>query len=143
MAAMKAGRKDNDLMQKVLSQATSVRGVNMEVLVGKPAEEPKKKRKYRNVKCDYDGRKFDSIRERDRYIHLRALEVGGIISNLECQVKFKIEWNGVKICTWTADFRYLLDGEQVVEDSKGWRTQQYKLRKKLMKAAYNIDIQEV
>jgi hypothetical protein len=143
---MKAGRQDNDLMQKVLAQATSVVGVNMEALVGKPAEvqdEPKKRRKYHNVKVEHDGRKFDSMRERDRYIHLKALESGKIISNLQCQVKYRIEVNGQKIATWTADFVYVLDSDVVVEDVKAVRTQMYNLKKRLMKACHGIEIIEV
>lgn len=142
---MKAGRTGDDVMSKVLAQATSVRGVNMAALTGlsTPAPPEVKKRKYRNFKVEYEGIKFDSIRERDRYINLRALEVGGVISNLERQVKYKIEWNGVRICSWTADFRYVLDGELVVEDSKAFRTQQYNLKKKMMLATHGITIVEV
>lgn len=143
---MKAGRKDNDVMAKVLAQATSVVGVNMEALLGKPAEvkaEPKPRRKFGNVKCEYDGRKFDSKRERDRYVHLKALESGKIISDLQCQVKYRIEVNGQKIATWTADFVYILDSDVVVEDVKAVRTQMYNIKKRLMRACHGIEIVEV
>ena len=46
--------------------------------------------KYRNIKTEVDGIKFDSKREAQRYQELKLLEKGGVISNLELQPKFEL-----------------------------------------------------
>jgi len=69
--------------------------------------------------------------------------MAGEIINLELQPKFPIEVNGIKICTYIADFRYKeRDGTEVVEDCKGFKTDVYRLKKKLVKAIYGIEILE-
>lgn len=85
-----------------------------------------KKSKYRANKCVYDDIKFDSYRERDRYIELKLLEQAGTISDLKLQVKFelqpKYEFKGktIRAITYVADFTYRDNrtNENVVEDTK-------------------------
>lgn len=92
--------------------------------------------KYGNVPTQIDGHVFHSKLEARRYQELKALQVGGLISELELQPRFNIEINGVHICRYFADFRYY-DNERketVVEDAKGMRTEVYKLKARLMKA---------
>ena len=60
-------------------------------------------------------------------------------------MKYEIIVNGEKICRYIADFRYKIvddDGsaKEVVEDAKGFETADFKLKKKLMKAVYQIDV---
>jgi hypothetical protein len=67
------------------------------------------------------------------------------VRNLELQVRFALEVNGQKICTYIADFRYEKenangDWETIVEDAKGVETPEFKLKKKLMKACLGIEI---
>jgi hypothetical protein len=50
--------------------------------------------------------------------------------------------NGVKICSYSADFRYQDGLELVVEDVKGYKTPVYNLKKKMMKAFHSIEIFE-
>ena len=46
--------------------------------------------------------------------------------------------------TYIADFVYMdKDGQQVVEDTKGVRTKEYIIKRKLMLHRYGIRIQEV
>lgn len=101
--------------------------------------------KYRNVKTTIDGIPFDSRAEARRYADLKLLARAGEITNLEIQPKFDITINGVKICTYIADFRYVEFGsnEVVVEDVKGVRTPVYNLKKRLIKATHGVDITEV
>lgn len=101
--------------------------------------------KYRNKPCVIDGRKFDSQAEGRRYSELKLLLFAGEIGFLEYQPRFAIEVNGVKVCTYTADFAYLEKGLKVVEDvkSKPTMTPVYRLKKKLMKAVHGITISEV
>ena len=98
--------------------------------------------KYGARRVTVDGHKFDSRREADRYIELLLLERARIISNLRLQVPFPVEVNGHHICVWRADFVYLQDGREVIEDSKGFRTRSYRLKKKLVEAVYGIEITE-
>lgn len=101
-----------------------------------------KESKYHNKKDQIDGHTFDSRAEARRYEALRMLTKAGVITDLMLQVKFPLVVNGIKIANYIADFVYLENGRKVVEDSKGVKTSVYKLKKRLMKAIYNIDILE-
>lgn len=98
------------------------------------------KRKYGNNIVYAQGMRFHSKLERDRFFHLQSLEKEGKINNLRFQVPFKIEVNGHKICKYIADFVYDLEGCEIVEDAKGVVTTSFRLKQKLMKAIYGIDI---
>lgn len=103
-----------------------------------------KRAKYGNKKVEIDGRVFDSRAEGARYIELKRLQEGGVISCLKCQESFTLQINQYLICRYIADFVYLdADGCRVVEDVKGVRTDAYILKKKLMKAIHGIDIKEI
>ena len=119
--------------------------------------------KYGNKKAKANGRVFDSRQERSRYYTLQVLEKAGEISDLRLQVPFEIipaiyETVEVQLKTKTklvqklvqrathyvADFVYKdKDGNEVVEDSKGFRTPEYLLKKKMMRAFLGITIKEV
>lgn len=118
--------------------------------------------KYHARKVLYDGIWFDSGRERDRYIALMILQRGKYIQNLRRQVPFQLlppiyEERVVQLKTKTkiekrlvqkgvnyiADFVYERDGKTIVEDTKGYRTKDYILKKKMMRALLGIDINEI
>lgn len=89
------------------------------------------------------GRTFDSKGECARAETLWAEQQAGRISNLRFQTSFPIAVNGQKVCTYRADFTYLDgNGDAVVEDFKGVRTDVYKLKRRLLKAAWGIEILE-
>jgi hypothetical protein len=48
-----------------------------------------------------------------------------------------------KECAYYADFVYYKDGELIVEDVKGVKTEAYKIKKKLMLERYGIRITEI
>lgn len=99
--------------------------------------------KYKNIKTVADGIVFDSQKEARRYGELRLLERAKEISGLQLQPRFPIVINGVKVCTYVADFGYVdHTGSPIVEDVKGMKTPIYNLKKKLMKAVHGIDIRE-
>lgn len=87
---------------------------------------------------------FASKKEHRRHQELVLLEKAKAIRDLETQVKYHIFVNGHLICTYIADFRYFDEklNAVVVEDCKGYRTREYLLKKKLMKAVWNVDILE-
>lgn len=108
-------------------------------------------RKYRNKKVEYDGLKFDSKAERDRYIELKLMEQMGVIKHLATQVPFVLVGSQItpegrkRPIVYKADFVYTdaMTGEQVVEDVKGVVTDVYAIKKRLMWKEYGIWIREV
>ena len=114
----------------------------------KPRYNPKLKRsrsKYGNKKTTIHGITFDSKWESERYLYLKSLEKAGRIKDLELQPRYNILVNDQKICAYVADFKYNKENaegiwEHIVEDAKGVETPEFKLKKKLMKAIFNIDI---
>lgn len=100
--------------------------------------------KYRAVTTRIHGIDFASHGEAERYLTLRDLLRQGEIKNLELQVKYSLDVNGFHICDYICDFRYTdcETGEQIIEDFKGFRTKEYRLKKKLMLAVHGIRIQE-
>ncbi len=108
-----------------------------------------KKSKYGANKCEIDGIKFDSRREANRYLELKQLEKAGVISDLQLQVPFVLQdsfvFNGKKIqaIKYIADFTYWENGELVIEDTKGMRTDVYNIKKKMFMYRYKKYIKEV
>ena len=94
-----------------------------------------------------DGIRFHSKKEAKRYGELKLLVLAGLIDTLELQPKFPLKVNGILITTYIGDFRYRLkeDGawRSVVEDAKGFRTREYRLKKKLLLALHGIEVREV
>jgi hypothetical protein len=102
--------------------------------------------KYGNKAVEMDGRRFASKREAARYAELALLQRIGTISSLECQPRFPLVVNGVKVATYVADFRYQDSaGKVVIEDVKSdpTRTPIYRLKAKLLLALHGISITEV
>lgn len=106
--------------------------------------------KYGNRKTLFHGITFDSRREAQRYAELVLLLRAGEITNLRRQVPFELlpaqKRNGKVIerpVKYVADFVYIENGQEVVEDAKGMRTKEYILKRKLMLWQYGIQIREV
>lgn len=97
-----------------------------------------------------DGITFDSKAEARRYSELRMMERAGAITDLELQPEFEIipafEYRGKKErgVKYRADFRYCENGQVVVEDVKGHRTEVYRIKRKLFLSQRKyIDFREV
>lgn len=101
--------------------------------------------KYGAVKTVVDGISFSSKAEARRYGELKLLLRAGNIDELVLQPKFPLVVEGVKIGTYIADFSYfdVLTSKVVIEDVKGMMTPVYRIKKKLMKAIYGIEVWEV
>lgn len=90
----------------------------------------------------------DSRKERDRYNILLMREKAGEITDLQYQVVFELIPNqrtskGVlRKCSYVADFVYLENGQRIVEDTKGKKTREYQIKKKLMFFIHGIEIKE-
>ena len=109
-----------------------------------------KQAKYHNTIIEYNGIKFDSIKEKNRYVGLKQLEDLGVIKDLKLQVKFELQPSykyqdkTIRAINYYADFTYIQDGKLIVEDTKGFKTKDYLLKKKLLLYKYpNINFYEV
>ncbi|MBC8186482.1 DUF1064 domain-containing protein [candidate division KSB1 bacterium] len=95
--------------------------------------------KYHSIKTIIDGHKFDSKKEARRYSDLLLLQKSGEIKDLKLQPKYELQprfiWKKkvIRPIYYVADFEYfdLIDNELVVEDTKGFQTKEYKLKRKL------------
>ena len=109
-----------------------------------------------------EGLVFDSKKEYRRYCELKMMEASGLISDLQRQVKYVLipeqrepdtigKRGGIhkgklleRECSYIADFVYKIPtGETIVEDTKGMRLSDYKIKRKLMLYHLNIRIKEV
>lgn len=104
--------------------------------------------KYHARKTVVDGITFDSRREADRYLVLKGMEKDGSIEDLRRQVRyelipaFDVDGKHYRPVYYVADFVYVEDGKEVVEDVKGMRTDVYKLKSKLFARRYGMSIRE-
>ena len=90
--------------------------------------------KYGNIKTTTsDGITHDSVKEANRWCELKLLERAGRISDLRRQVKFELipKQEGERAIHYIADFVYIENGRQVVEEVKGFRTKEDKLKKRM------------
>lgn len=100
--------------------------------------------KYGAKKTEVDGITFDSKSEAKRYQELKLLERGGAIKNLSLQPRFLLQEGFVNIHTgkkeraieYVADFQYDENGITIVEDVKGFKTSDYKIKRKLFLFKY-------
>jgi len=93
-----------------------------------------------------DGFVYDSATEMRRGMDLQLLQRGGVISDLQRQVKFPLEFKcscgaiqvmaGKRIAHYTADFVYTEKGRRVIEDCKGYADETSKLRIRVFEALY-------
>ena len=121
------------------------------------------KSKYRNNKITLGGETYDSMKEYYRYLDLVLLEQAGEIKELRRQVKYVLieaqrepdtlgSRGGRKKgkllereVAYIADFVYIDNktGETIVEDTKGMRTSEYIIKRKMMLYFHHIKIKEV
>ena len=117
--------------------------------------------KYYAKKITVNGITYDSKKEARRHAQLLEMERKGDIKDLRRQVKFVLiptqrepdtigPRGGVKKgklleheCAYIADFVYEANGKRIVEDTKGVRTKEYIIKRKLMRYVHGIRIQEV
>lgn len=110
-----------------------------------------KKSKYHNTKVEYNGIKFDSIKEMKTYQLLEYRQKIGEIKELKLQVpyelipKYKMNDKTIRKTQYIADFTYIStkDNKLHVVDTKGFKTDVYRLKKKMFEYKYGIEIEEV
>ena len=106
--------------------------------------------KYGNKKIIVDGFTFDSKLEAKRYNELKMLLKSGAIDCLVLQKefllqdKFKYNGKGERAITYVSDFYYTKNGVEFVEDAKGFKTDVYKIKRKMFLFKYpSINFKEV
>lgn len=119
-----------------------------------PVAHPQSARKFLNVKVEADGLRFDSKKERDRWMQLQEMERAGLISDLRRQVAFElapaVRFEGERkkkpAIRYFADAVYVEAGRTVIEDTKSKITREdavYRLKKHLMLSVLNLEIREI
>lgn len=104
--------------------------------------------KFGNVVTYVDGVKCGSKKEARRLQQLQLMEKAGAIRALRTQTPWILipKQAGERDCKYLADFEYderTDDGwHHVVEDSKGRRTRDYIIKRKLMLFVHGIKIRE-
>lgn len=104
--------------------------------------------KYQNQPVEIDGIRFPSKKEGKRYGELKLLERAGLITDLRLQVPFELvpaQKGGLRKelpIAYIADFVYMENGKQVIEDVKGVRTRDYIIKRKLLKFLLGMEITE-
>ncbi len=117
--------------------------------------------KYHSKKITRDGMTFDSLKEYRRFCELSLLAKAGAITDLKRQVEYILipaqrepdsigKRGGVikgktieQKCSYVADFVYNENGKTVVEDTKGFKTKDYIIKRKLMLYVHGIRIREI
>ena len=121
-----------------------------------------KNNKYNNRKIVVNRIVFDSAKEAHRYSELLVLLKAGEISDLKRQVKYTLippqrepdtigPRGGVRPgrlieheVSYVADFVYKdREGNEIAEDTKGFRTKDYIIKRKLMLFIHGIRVREV
>jgi len=104
---------------------------------------PPKKHKYNASRTIVDGIRFASKREAEYYGELKLCLRAGEIVSFELQPEFIIQegyrrgGKKVREIKYIADFKVIYpDGRVEIVDTKGYRTKEYLLKKKLLLARY-------
>lgn len=101
----------------------------------------KLKNKYNNHKLKRDGKSFASKKELERFLRLSKLQDDKDIHSLEFQVPYELLEGFIdnlggkqRPIKYIADFVYARtsDNVKIIEDCKGYKTDIYKLKKKLL-----------
>ena len=101
--------------------------------------------KFGNKKVTIDKITFDSKMECEYYLYLKDQLKLERIKDLKLQVEFPFTIGGKKIFKYIADFVYydVATSRIIIVDVKGYKTDVYRIKKKIIEAHYNIRITEI
>ena len=110
-----------------------------------------KRSKYGSEKTEVDGILFDSRKEAKRYKELKLMQAAGEIKKLRLQPEFELiprykkGGHVIRRTVYRADFEYYDQaGRRIVEDVKGYKTEVYRLKKKMLEYKYqDIELREI
>lgn len=102
--------------------------------------------KYKNRKVERGGIQYDSKKEAARGAILELKQRAGEVSELKRQVKFTLQdsfkmpskktkqgFETIKEIAYIADFTYFMGGQFYIEDVKGYKTPEYKIKAKMLR----------
>ncbi|MDQ3920417.1 MAG: DUF1064 domain-containing protein [Acidobacteriota bacterium] len=101
-----------------------------------------RRHKYNARRTVVDGHSFPSRKEASRYTELKLLERAGKVSDLQLQVRMPLDVNGINCGHYVCDFVYW-DADKnckIWEDTKGFLTDVAKLKLRLVRAIYGIEV---
>jgi hypothetical protein len=98
------------------------------------------KHKFGAKQTVQDGIKFASKKEAARYNQLKTLQEKGEVLFFLRQVPFHLPGNVKYVCDFLV---FWVNGNVTVEDVKGFKTDIYTLKKKIVETTYPIEIQEI
>ena len=118
----------------------------MKLLLGSRAKVAKNASKYKNRKVERNGAQYDSKKEAARGAVLELKQRMGEVSELTRQVKFVLQesfkmpskktkqgFETIKEIAYIADFTYFMGGKFYIEDVKGYKTPEYKIKAKMLR----------
>lgn len=114
--------------------------------LGSKAKVAKNRSKYKNRKVERGGIKYDSQKEAKRAFDLELKQRKGEVSELKRQVKFTLQdsfeipskktkqgFETIREIIYKADFTYFMGGQFYIEDVKGYKTPEYKIKAKMLR----------
>ena len=138
--SIKTPFKRTKTAQILTNQAEIIQGLGTKVKVAK------NRSKYKNRKVERGGIKYDSGKEAKRAFDLEIKQRKGEVSELKRQVKFVLQdsfkipskktkqgFETIKEIAYIADFTYFMGGQFYIEDVKGYKTPEYKIKAKMLR----------
>ena len=143
-------KAQRQILQKLKEQETQRKGKQIAEKIKAEMESPRKN-KYGNQKTDVCGIRFDSKREANRFLVLKAMLDRGEITDLRLQQNITLvegftlpDGTRIRPVIYKADFYYKdNNGQPVYEDAKGKRNQVYINKAKEIADKKGIIIREV
>ena len=111
-------------------------------------EIPKKVREQLDKIYEADDNQNYIVGLQNQYIVLEMMLKNKQITDLKTQVKFelqpsfKFKGKTIRSINYIADFTYMKDGKLIIVDTKGYRTEVYKLKKKMMQYK-GLEVKEI
>ena len=102
-----------------------------------------RKSKFKNIRTEIDGIRFQSKAEGNYYAMLKIREKAGEVYNVELQKPYAFVINGFLVCTYKADFVFYdqVEKRERIVDVKGVKTPEFVIKSKLMKAVHGLTVE--
>lgn len=108
--------------------------------------QPKRKNKFNAKRVLHDGILFDSKAERNYYADLKLRERAGEVTDVDRQRPYDLIVNGILIARYVADVVYfdrILCRRRVVDVKGAPLTREFRIKQKLIKSIFGIDVEVV
>lgn len=143
---MKIGLNIKTPYKRTQTGQISTNGTKIIQKLGLNGKVAQNRSKYKNRKVEHGGIQYDSKKEAARGAVLELKQRAGEVSKLKRQVKFILQesfkipskktkqgFETIKEIAYIADFTYFMGGQFYVEDVKGYKTPEYKIKAKMLR----------